>query len=135
VGKQLCILLVDEHDDSLSALARLLSRNGYSILQARTVWEARELAAANRCDLVIADIHYPDGSGLDLMRELRQRHGLKGIAVTRHAGKEDVRDALSAGFVTHLGKPAAYSELLAAVEDVVGRPPSANGGAGLSAPT
>jgi CheY-like chemotaxis protein len=114
-GKSLCILVADDHEDSLAALSRLLEINGYTVYTARTAEEARHLAAARRCDLFIGDVGLPDGSGLDLMRELRQRHGLAGIAVTGYAGKEDVADALAAGFEKHLAKPVAFSELLAAI--------------------
>jgi CheY-like chemotaxis protein len=119
-GKSLCMLVADDHADSLRSLRRLLEIHGYTVYAARTAEEARHLAAARRCDLFIGDIGLPDESGLDLMRELRQRHGLTGIAVTGYAGKEDVADALAAGFAKHLAKPLSFPALLAAVEELAG---------------
>jgi DNA-binding response OmpR family regulator len=113
--KFLCILVADDHEDSLGSLSRLLEINGYTVYTARTAREAKDLAAARRCDLFIGDIGLPDGSGLDLMRELRDRHGLSGIAVSGYSGKEDVAEALAAGFEKHLAKPVTFSELLAAI--------------------
>ena len=39
------------------------------------------------------------------MRELRERHGLKGIAVSGYAARQDVEAALAAGYASHLAKP------------------------------
>lgn len=116
--KSVCILVVDDHVDSREAVARLLRINGYTVHLARTAEEAKALAAERRCDLVIGDIGLPDQNGLDLMRELRESHGLKGIAVSGYAERQDVKDALAAGFAKHIAKPIMYADLLAAVEEL-----------------
>src|SRR5688572_17459164 len=103
--RSLCILLAEDHEDTLHALARLLRRNGHTVYTARTASEARDLAAANRCDLLIGDIGLPDRSGVELMRELRELYGLKGIAVSGYVTKDDVSEALEAGYDKHLAKP------------------------------
>jgi DNA-binding response OmpR family regulator len=117
-AKSLCILVTEDHQDTLDVIARLLRRNGHTVYTARTADEARDLAAANRCDLLIGDIGLPGRSGIDLMRELRERHGLKGIAVSGYAARQDVTAALDAGFDKHLAKPVSFSELLAAIEEL-----------------
>jgi DNA-binding response OmpR family regulator len=121
MGKSVCILVVDDHVDSLKAVARLLQINGYTVYMARTAEEAKALAAERRCDLVIGDIGLPDQNGLELMRELRESHGLKGIAVSGYTERQDVKDALAAGFHRHIPKPVMYADLLAAVEELAGR--------------
>lgn len=118
MGKSLCILVVDDHEDSLKAVARLLRINGYTVYTARTAGEARLLAAERRCDLFIGDVGLPDESGLVLMRELRRSYPLKGIAVSGYTQRQDVKDALAAGFDRHLAKPIIYADLLAAVEEL-----------------
>src|SRR5688572_33365114 len=109
MGKSVCILVVDDHEDSLKALARLLQINGYVVHTARTAEEAKALAAGRRCDLVIGDIGLPDQDGCALMRELREAHGLKGIALSGYAERSDVKDALAAGFDRHIAKPVSYA--------------------------
>ena len=116
--RRLCILVADHHADSLSALSRLLQINGHTVYTARTADEARDLAAANRCDLLIGDIGLPGRSGIELMRELRERHGLKGIAVSGYAARQDAEAALAAGYAKHLAKPVAFSALLAAIDEL-----------------
>jgi DNA-binding response OmpR family regulator len=116
--KSLCILLAEDHEDTLEALARLLRRNGHTVYTARTASEARDLAAANRCDLLIGDIGLPDRSGIELMRELRAQYGLKGIAVSGYAARDDAQAAVEAGYDRYLAKPVSFSDLLAAIDEV-----------------
>jgi DNA-binding response OmpR family regulator len=117
-ARSLCILVAEDHEDSLAVLALLLRRNGHTVYTARTADEARDLAAANRCDLLIGDIGLPDRSGIELMRELHEMYGLKGIAVSGYAGRNDVSEALEAGYDMHLAKPLAFPDLLAAIDEV-----------------
>ncbi|HYX26396.1 MAG TPA: ATP-binding protein, partial [Thermoanaerobaculia bacterium] len=84
--RPLHLLLVEDHTDTAEALAALLEGLGYRVTVAATV--AGALAAAGAAeetadgiDLVISDLGLPDGSGLDLMRELARRHRLSGIAL------------------------------------------------------
>src|SRR5688500_16521570 len=114
-GEAICLLVADDHEDSLSALAMLLRMSGYTVHAARTILEATALASARRCDLLVGDIQFPDGSGLDLMRDLQARYGLRGIAVSGFTTAQDVEAALKAGFARHLAKPITFPDLLAAV--------------------
>jgi CheY-like chemotaxis protein len=121
--KAIAVLVADDHEDSLFALATLLRINGYTVLAARTTAEASALAASalasgKHCDLLVGDIQFPDGSGLDLMRDLRARYGLQGIAVSGWTGTQDVEAALEAGFDRHLPKPITFPDLLAAVREL-----------------
>ena len=140
-GEAISVLVADDHEDSLSALATLLRISGYTVLAARTLSEAAALASRQRCDLLVGDIQFPDGSGLDLMRDLRDRYGLRGIAVSGYTAVRDVEAALQAGFVRHLSKPITFPDLLAAVQELTadratgtrarGEPGPPNGGPAL----
>ena len=116
--KSLCILLAEDHEDSLEVLARLLRLNGHTVYTARTAREARDLAAANRCDLLIGDIGLPERSGIELMRELHAQYGLKGIAVSGSAARQHAQAALEAGYARYLAKPVSFSDLLVAIDEV-----------------
>jgi DNA-binding response OmpR family regulator len=85
---------------------------------ATTAEEARALADANRCELLIGDIGLPGRSGIDLMRDLRGRHGLRGIAISGYAARNGAAAALEAGHERHLAKPVAFTELLAAIDEL-----------------
>jgi CheY-like chemotaxis protein len=71
-------------------------------------------------DLVVSDLGLPDGSGIDLMRELSARHGLRGIALSGYGMEEDVRQSLEAGFERHLTKPVSLPQLQATLREIAG---------------
>ena len=107
-----CIVIVEDDQASSYALSRLLAAAGYFVMAAGSVREARDVVGRHGCDLLIADLGLPDGSGLDLIRELRDLHGLhKGIALTGYTGAADVAACEAAGFSAFLSKPVIFSEL------------------------
>jgi len=116
------ILLVEDHADSLSALAMLLRREGYEIHVASGVREASAVAAASGCDLLLADLGLPDGNGAELMRELKVSRGARGIAISGFTDEPTKRQAADAGFEKFIEKPAVFDSLLAAVRDVMSKP-------------
>jgi len=118
-GSALSILLVEDHDDSRRAMKRLLIALKHTVADASTVAAALELAKTQRFDLIISDLGLPDGSGLDLMRQLRQRSPLKGIALTGYGTESDIAAARKAGFAAHLTKPINFVALQNTIRDVM----------------
>jgi PAS domain S-box-containing protein len=118
--QNLKILLVEDHADTAEAMADLLSLNGHQVATAGSVAEALTLAAdaGGAFDFVISDLGLPDGSGLDLMRELSARHGLRGIALSGYGMEDDIRQSLEAGFLKHLTKPVNLPVLQATLREV-----------------
>jgi two-component system CheB/CheR fusion protein len=123
-GRGLRLLLVEDHADTAEAMAELLQESGHRVTVARNLAEALSLADAAATgeeggfDLVVSDLGLPDGSGLDLMRELARRHGLRGIALSGYGTEQDVRDSLAAGFERHLVKPVGVRAIEAAIREV-----------------
>jgi len=99
------VLLVEDHEPTRVELTKLLARRRYVVVSAGSVAEAMALADQKEFDLVIADIGLPDADGWELMTTLRERHGLKGIAVTGYGTDLDIAHSKVAGFVAHLIKP------------------------------
>jgi PAS domain S-box-containing protein len=115
VGLSGRILLVEDHSPTRHALEQLLVRRKYSVRAASTAGEARALARQEVFDLVISDIGLPDGTGYDLMKELKARYGIPGISLTGYGMEEDVLKSRAAGFVQHLTKPVRMQLLEAAL--------------------
>lgn len=111
------ILLVDDHADTLRSMDRLLRLRGYLVCTALTVAAALDSAANQPFDLLISDVGLPDGTGMDLMRELRRVHGeaLRGIALSGYGMEEDVTRSHDAGFTEHLTKPVDIATLEAVI--------------------
>lgn len=105
------ILLVEDHKDTRMVLERVLRRQNHAVLAAADARAALELAESHAIDIVISDLGLPDQSGLELMRQLRDRFGLRGIAVSGYGMDEDVAKSHSAGFVHHLTKPISVQRL------------------------
>ena len=113
------ILLVEDHSDTARVLLRLLERSGYDVGHADTLAAAKHLTEHRKFDLVISDLGLPDGSGLDLMRELRERHGLSGVALSGYGMDEDRAASKAAGFAEHFTKPIDPERLRSAVARLV----------------
>jgi signal transduction histidine kinase len=105
------ILLVEDHEPTLMALTQLLTRRNYKVMAATSVAEALALVQREKFDLVVSDIGLPDGDGYALMAELRDKFGLKGIALSGYGMEQDVAKGQDAGFVAHLIKPVRVEAL------------------------
>jgi PAS domain S-box-containing protein len=117
------ILLVDDHSETVNVLKRLLSSKGYSVNTANSIRSALDLVSARHFDLVISDLGLPDGTGWDLMRELRSHADLPGIALSGYGMEDDLEKSRDAGFVEHVIKPANIDSLQEVIQRVIGRPP------------
>src|SRR5207302_6968623 len=73
------ILLVDDHTDTVITLGALLRNLGYRVACAETVKQALKLAKESKFDLLVSDIGLPDGSGHDLMRQIRAQQSIAEI--------------------------------------------------------
>jgi signal transduction histidine kinase len=112
------LLVVEDHEDTARVLGRLLRASGHEVKTAGSVAAALELAASQPFDLVVSDIGLPDATGHDLMRQIRAKHGLKGIAMTGYGMDEDIRKSFDAGFVDHIVKPVNVAQLEAVIQRV-----------------
>jgi CheY-like chemotaxis protein len=110
------VLFVEDHADTLGAARELLTELSCEVVCASSIEEALAAAETHTFDLVLSDLGLPDGNGLDLMRRLRDRHGLTGIALTGYGMEEDLKRSREAGFLEHLVKPITFQRLEAAVE-------------------
>jgi CheY-like chemotaxis protein len=76
-----------------------------------------ELAERRKFVLLVSDLGLPEGSGLDIMRRLRQSQRIAEIALSGWGMDEDLRKGREAGFAEHLVKPVTAQVL----EDVIRR--------------
>ncbi len=120
--KSLRVLLVDDHEDTARAMERLLRHLGHDVTLAQSVGGALKAFAAQKFDVLVSDIGLPDGSGLDLMKQLRQSHGVRGIALSGFGMDEDLRKSREAGFADHLTKPISFQRLESAMRKIATDP-------------
>ena len=113
------VLVVDDHYDTCTGMKMMLERRGYQITLAHSAEQAVEKARMQDFDLLISDIGLPDRSGYDLMRELRNSKGLRGIALSGFGMEHDVNKARAAGFSEHLTKPINFERLEQAIQSLL----------------
>jgi ActR/RegA family two-component response regulator len=108
------VRIVEDEDAIRSALVRGLGRGGDTVAAASCLAEARARAAHQRPDAVVSDLKLPDGSGLDLAREL----GVPTILMTGYGTFDDAVAALRLGAIDFFTKPVALRDLRKALERV-----------------
>jgi PAS domain S-box-containing protein len=121
------ILLVEDDPATQQIMAKLLRRSGHSVIVAGSMAEGLDAAGTNSFDVIISDIGLPDGTGLDLLTNLRTRIDTPAIALTGYGMAADVQQSQDAGFNEHVTKPIDYSKLEALIQRLANGRPNAGG--------
>ena len=120
------VLYIEDNPANLALMQEVFSlRPNWTLLTARSAAEGRRLAQTARPDLLLLDIHLPDGNGLDLLHSLRTEPGwqqVPAVAVTAGAlGRNPMREQ-QAGLHRHLAKPLDLGLLLATLDELLDGP-------------
>ena len=106
------ILVVDDEQPIRWSFTEALRSWGYAAVEAGTVAEALKAFDAEHPTAVLLDIDLPDGSGLDALREIKQRQAdAVGIMITGNVHVENTIAALRRGAYDFIGKPVNLEEL------------------------
>jgi len=117
------VLVVDDDEGVRKSITRFLELDGYSVLSAGTLAEARELLATREVLVVLSDITMQNGdNGLDLLAEVRERRpDLDVLLMTGNSDLASAIEALKRGAYDYLRKPFAFDSLRAALRRAVER--------------
>lgn len=116
------ILTVEDDPAIRRGVVDALQFSGYRVQQAGNACEGARLAREGTFDLMLLDVLLPDGSGLDLLAEIRERSPLQPVILLTARGEEHDRVAgLKRGADDYVVKPFSLQELLARVEAVLRR--------------
>jgi len=102
------ILVVEDNEMNMQLFEYLLEESGFEIVKATTGEEALRLAAQEKPDLILMDIHLPGMDGLSVVRELKAGGEMEGVpilALTAHAMRGDKDRFLQAGCDGYISKP------------------------------
>lgn len=123
------ILVIDDDDLMRLALAKILSSEGYAVVQAADGDEGLQLHRSQNFDLIITDLIMPDKEGIQIIRELRKENSAVRIIAMSAGGKGGAMDYLKwarlMGAKKCLSKPIKRDDLLNAVTTVLSEPLSA----------
>ena len=117
-GKRLRILIVEDHSDTLQALSNLLTHFGHEISTADDAKSARKIIRSKHFDVVLTDIALPDGTGYDLVAEVKRKQPVKAVALSGFGAPDDIKRGKEAGFDFHLTKPVDFHELRAVLGQI-----------------
>ena len=120
------ILIVEDEESYQDALNVGLSVEGFVVVGATNIAEARVLLASAKPDLVLLDVMLPDGSGIDYCRELHDTTHIPVIMVTARTSEVDVVLGLEIGAADYVTKPCRLRELVARIRAVLRRPVNTN---------
>ncbi|MEV1052237.1 response regulator [Streptomyces sp. NPDC059017] len=118
---KITVFLVDDHEVVRRGVYELLSAEDdiEVVGEAGTAADALVRIPAMRPDVAILDVRLPDGSGVEVCREVRSRNeDIKCLMLTSYADDEALFDAIMAGASGYVLKAIRGAELLAAVRDV-----------------
>jgi two-component system response regulator RegX3 len=115
------ILFVEDEPAIAEPFGRAMSREGFEVVCARSVSEARARFARQPPDLVLLDLTLPDGDGRDLCRELRGTSRVPIIMLTAHGRELDRVTGLEIGADDYVVKPFSGAEVVARIRAVLRR--------------
>ncbi|AHZ85424.1 Sensor histidine kinase RcsC [Bdellovibrio bacteriovorus] len=123
------IFLVDDSEDTLVLIKRLLQREGALVTDTSQPKKALALLKEGHFDILISDIGMPEMDGYELIRSLRDWEGprnrhLPAMALSAYTSTEDIRKALESGFQQHLSKPSPIKNIVKEVLRLTGKAPS-----------
>lgn len=116
------VMVVDDEPGIRTALRANFLRHGWRVEAASSVREALRNLEGKDFDLVVTDICMPDGSGMEVMREVRQSSPSTAvILLTAHGSVPDAVSAMRDGALDYLTKPISFEHLQSTAAQVMDR--------------
>lgn len=121
-GLRMSRLLLVEDDMSLAlGIEFTLKDEGYDVIVASTVKEAKEVIAKEKLDLIILDVNLPDGNGYDLCKAIREDNDVLIIFLTACDDEVNVVLGLEIGGDDYICKPFRVKELISRIKALLRR--------------
>lgn len=117
-------LVIEDNEDNMMLITRLLKKAGYDALWAPTGGKGLEMAQTDHPDFILLDIQLPDIDGTEVLQILRNAEYGKSIpviVVTSYAMAGDREKFLAAGANAYLEKPIDPLRVINQIQNVVGR--------------
>lgn len=118
--KKMRVLLVDDEEELVTAMAERLSLRGIHADWATSAEDALSKLENNRYDVALLDVKIPGMSGIKLKKEMEEKYaGMKFIFITGHGSEADFRaGSIEAGPDYYLVKPVDIEELIKKMNEV-----------------
>jgi signal transduction histidine kinase/AraC-like DNA-binding protein/CheY-like chemotaxis protein len=116
------VLLLVEDDVDLSSFVQSLFQDSIQVITAFNITDARLMASNFTPDIILSDIMLPDGSGLDLLRDIKSSNDSRHIPVAIFSARSSAEirlEALQAGAAAYFTKPFIPAELRQGVLNII----------------
>jgi CheY-like chemotaxis protein len=116
-------LVIEDNQDNMVLITRLLQKAGYQTLEAITGREGFEMALRERPDFILLDIQLPDIPGTEVLKLIRESEigvSIPVIAVTSFAMSGDRERLLESGCDGYLEKPIDPKLIIQQVKKIIG---------------
>jgi two-component system nitrogen regulation response regulator NtrX len=114
------ILVIDDDDDVRKTCVEFLRARGHKTLAAASMREGLLLFAERRPAAVLLDLKLPDGTGIDVLRELqRQAPGTPVIVISGHGSVTEAVEAMRVGASDYVEKPVSRERLFAVLDRIL----------------
>jgi two-component system, NtrC family, response regulator HydG len=104
-------LLVDDDVNFVLGLAEVVGREGFTTKTATSLKEARNEIGKSVPDVLLIDLHLPDGTGLEVVKELEENPGPEIVLITGHGTIETAVEAMRHGASDYLVKPVDFARV------------------------
>ncbi|HVS31934.1 MAG TPA: sigma-54 dependent transcriptional regulator [Thermoanaerobaculia bacterium] len=116
------LLILDDEASLRDFLGIVFEEEGWRVEAAANLAEARVCLQKNEPDLILCDLMVPDGSGIELLREAKEKNpSIAVIMITAHTSTKSAVEALKAGAFDYIAKPFDIEELKIIVRKAVER--------------
>ena len=110
------ILIVDDNREIVDSLGKLLSFEGYDVLEAYDGMEALNVLEKTRVDLILLDVMMPRLNGLSTLMKIRENCNIPAIILSAKTEESDKVSGLVLGADDYISKPYNTAELIARVK-------------------
>ena len=117
------VLIVDDDSEFRCSLSKTLSKANYKVSIAASGHEASKLLLKTSYPLILLDMHMPEKSGLDVLKEVKEKYpASKVIMITVNGQADMLLEAKSAGVFAFLTKPVKRKVLLRYIQQALSHP-------------
>ena len=113
------VLIIDDEKDICFLLGKVLSEKNYAVHIANTLSDGLAMLNAKKPSILFLDIRLPDGSGLEVLRDIRVQHPhLKIVMMSAYDGMKERKQAMESGADLFLGKPLNIAAIREALKTI-----------------
>ena len=114
------ILIVDDDEDIVCIITKMLDGRGWTIIPAFSGEEALKVIAAQKPDVALLDVMMPEMNGLEVLKEARKMDPtVRIIMITAFGDVETYLDSMELGAFEYINKPFESQELVQMIEKVI----------------